>query len=65
MAASRRCVGEQGVQIEALSAALSNLQDHYSVTKTAFESAQVTLFYSFFSLFYLSFLIHRMKKKEV
>jgi hypothetical protein len=40
VASCKRSIGEQGVQIDALLAALSNLQDHYAATKVAFESAQ-------------------------
>jgi hypothetical protein len=40
----KQCVREQGVQIDALQAAVSNLRDHYVTTKTAFETAQVSIY---------------------
>jgi hypothetical protein len=39
----KQCVREQGVQIDALQAAVSNLRDHYITTKTAFEAVQEKL----------------------
>jgi hypothetical protein len=43
IAVCKKCISEQGVQVDAIAAAVSNLRDHYNTTKQSFESTQEKL----------------------